>query len=325
VTAAVSRDRDLLTGTLAALCGAAMFGMLGPLSRFGEQDGVGGVAFTAWRAALGVVALLVLVGLRGRSGTSIAAIRQLGGRGRAALAAASIAGVTLNVSMFTAFGRIPIALALMLFYTYPAGVAAMDVFLGRERVTLTRIVALLLATGGVVLVLAGGIDTSAGLAPDALGVLLALLASASQVVFVTVSRHGYRTVPADAATLVILATAAVSASLIAVVVGQSGGLTAPFASPDPWPVLLLAGVVAAGISSLLLLTAIRRIGGTRTGILMLFEPVVGVVLAGLLLHEAMAPIQAAGGVLVLAGAVVLQLGSAPDHEPVVEAGAGPVI
>lgn len=319
------RDRDLLTGTLAAVIAATLFGMLGPLSRFGEDAGVDGVAFTAWRAALGVAFLVALVVGRRKVRSSAAAIRGLDGRGRLSLATAALMGLTLNAAIFTAFGRIPIALALMLFYTYPAGVAVADVALGRERVTVARAVALALSSVGVVLVLAGGLDTSAGVPVDLAGVLLGLAASASQVVFMVVSRHGYRTVPADAATLVILSTSVVGGAVLALVVGQGDGLTAPFRSLDPWPVLLLAGVAAAGVSSVLFLTAIRAIGGTRTGILMLWEPVVGVILAGLWLGEALEPIQALGGGLVLAGALVLQSRSEPGLQPVVEEGAGPVV
>ena len=319
------RDRNVLLGTLAAVCGASLFGMLGPLSRFGAQAGVEGVAFTAWRAALGMSALALLIALRGRIGASAAAVRALPGPGRASLAIAALASVVLNVSMFTAFGRIPIALTLMLFYTYPAMVAVVDVRLGHERVTPMRLLALGLATAGVIGVLAGGFDASTGGTPDPLGVGLGLLAAASQVVFITMSRTGYRAVPADAATVIILATSAVGGSLIALVVGQGSGLTAPFRSVDPWPILLLAGVAAAGVSSVLFLTAIRRLGGTRAGILMLFEPVVGVLLAAMWLHESLAPVQALGGGLVLAGALVLQLGSEPGLDPIVEAGAGPVV
>jgi drug/metabolite transporter (DMT)-like permease len=319
------RDRNLLLGTLAAVCAASLFGMLGTLSRFGARAGVEGVAFTAWRAVLGVAVLLLLIGLRGRARGSIAAVRGLGRRGRASLATAAVAGVVLNVSMFTAFARIPIALALLLFYTYPAGVAVVDVRLGHERITPMRVLALVLATGGVLLVLAGGLDAPAGGVPDPLGVVLALVAAASQVVFVTVSRNGYRAVPADAATMTILATSAAGAAVIAVVVGQGSGLGAPLRSPDPWPSLLLAGVAAAAISSVLFLTAIRRLGGTRTGILMLLEPVVGVLLAAAWLHESLGPAQAVGGGLVLAGAVVLQLGAEPDLDALVEPAAGPVV
>ena len=84
-------------------------------------------------------------------------------------------------------------------------------------------------------------------------------------------------------------------------------------------------MAAAGVSSLLFLIAIRAIGGTRTGILMLFEPVVGVLLAALLLHEPLLPVQLLGGALVLAGALVLQLRAQPDLSPLTEPGAGPVV
>ncbi len=318
------RDRTLLLGTLAALLAATLFGMLGPLSRFAAEDGVEGVAFTAWRAILGVAFLTVLIAARGGLRPSVAAVGSLSGRGRLALAIAAAMGITLNVSMFTAFGLIPIALALMLFYLYPAGVVATDLALGRERMTALRLAALLLSSAGVLLVLFGG-ATGAGPGVDPLGIVLALAAAASQVVFITVSRHGYTRVPAAAATLVILAASAVGASVIAVLVGQGGSLIEPLVSLEPWPVLLLSGVVAAGISSLLFLTAIRSIGGTRTGILMLWEPVVGVFLAGLWLGEVITPVQAVGGVLVLAGALVLQLQSDEEHEPLTESAAGPVL
>jgi drug/metabolite transporter (DMT)-like permease len=321
----MGRDRTTAIGTACAVIGATLFGMLGPLARFGAEAGVAGVAFTAWRALLGVAFLAVLIGLRRGIGSSIASLGALSGRGRASLALAALMGLTLNASIFTAFGLIPIALALMLFYTYPAGVVVVDVALGRERITASRLAALGLSSLGVALVLVGGVDASAGFAVDPLGVALALGAAASQVVFVTVSRDGYRAVPADAATLVILATSVVGACGIAVVVGQADDLARPFASLEPWPFLVLAGVVAAGLSSLLFLTAIRLLGGTRTGILMLLEPVIGAILAGLWLGEAMGPVQLLGGGLVLLGALVLQLRSDPELDPVVEAGAGPVV
>jgi len=318
-------DRGLLLGTLAAVVAASLFGMLGPLARYGAEAGIEGVAFTAWRALLGAGFLAVLITARGTARRSLAAIGGLSRRGRASLAIAALMGVTLNVSVFTAFGLVPIALSLMLFYLYPAGVVVIDLALGRERLSPTRLLALALSFGGVVLVLAGGMGDGGGAPPSLLGIALSLVAAASQVVFMTVSRGGYSSVPASAATLVILSTSAVGASMIAVVAGQADGLLAPFRSLQPWPIVLLAGVAGAGISSLLFLTAIRTIGGTRTGILMLLEPVVGVLLAALLLREALLPLQVLGGLLVLAGALVLQVRSAPELEPIAETDAGPVI
>jgi drug/metabolite transporter, DME family len=305
----VSRDRDLLLGSLLAVVAAACFGTLGPLSRFAGDAGVGALGFVAWRAGIGAVALGVVLAVAGRDVGSLA---RLDTRGRLALGLAVTVGAMLNIAIFIAFGRITIAVALVLFYTYPAMVAAVGSALGHEPLTRTRLVALVLASAGVVLVLAGGIDPAGGIALDPLGVGLALAAAGCQTVFVTLSRHHFQVVPSDVATFVILVGGALAGVVVALVGGIGAQLPGPIASPGAWPIVLVAGILGAAIPSLLFLSAIRRIGGVRTGILMLFEPVVGVLLAALLLGEPFRSVQLAGGVLVLAAAVVVQLGASPE-------------
>ncbi|HEY4753639.1 MAG TPA: EamA family transporter, partial [Candidatus Limnocylindrales bacterium] len=258
----VAGDRDPL-GSLAAVVAASLFGMLGPLTRLAGDAGLPGIGMTAWRALLGVVFLVVLIVLSGGMGESVAAVRGLSRHGRAMLAIAALSGFVLNAAIFSAFGLAPVALVLMMFYTYPAGVAVVDVVTGHERLTRWRGAALALSMGGVVLVLAGGSAPDSATPSLVLGVVLGLVASAAQVVFVTASRSGYRTVPAPAATALIMATAVVGASAVAVVAGQGAELLVPLTTPAVWPYILLAGIAAAGISSSLFLVAIRRIGGTR--------------------------------------------------------------
>ncbi len=314
-----------LAGSLAAVVAALLFGMLGPLARLASEAGMPGISVTAWRALLGAGSIAVVLAATGGVPGALASLRSLSGRGRAALATAAGAGLVVNTATFTAFGLAPVAVVLMMFYTYPAGVTVVDVLLGQERLTRLRAAALALSMGGVALVLLGG-RPSSGEAPGILaGAALGLAASAAQVVFFIVSRNGYRTVPAPAASAVIMAAAVVGASLLAVVSGQAAGLLVPLSAPAVWPLILLAGVAAAGVSSSLSLMAIRRIGATRAGILMLFEPVTGVILAALVLGEALAALQAVGAGLVLAGAVVLQLGAEPGREAVVEAAGGPLV
>ena len=322
---AAGADRDVVAGSLAAIAAASLFGMLGPLTRLAGDAGLPGIGMTAWRALLGAAFLAVVIVSTRTVGVSVAALRALSPRGRASLAVAALTGLVLNSAIFTAFGLAPVALVLMMFYTYPAGVAVVDVVTGHERLTRWRAAALTLSMGGVLLVLAGGAGTTVDAPNIPAGVLLGLVASAAQVVFVTVSRTGYRAVPATAASLVIMATAVVGAVILAIIAGEGSGLLVPLHTPEVWPLILLAGIAAAGISSWLFLVAIRRIGGTRTGILMLFEPVVGVILAAVVLGESMAPPQMLGTVLVLAGALVLQRGAEPELEPVVELAAGPMV
>ncbi len=324
-SASAVRGRESLTGSLAAVVAAMMFGMLGPVTRLAGDAGLPGIGMTAWRALLGVAFLAVVIAVTGGAGEFAAAMRGLDRHGAAALAAAAVSGLVLNAAIFTAFGLAPVALVLMMFYTYPAGVAVVDILMGHERMTRWRASALALSMAGVVLVLAGGSPTAEAAPNVAAGVLLGLLASAAQVLFVTVSRNGYRSVPAAGASAVIMSVAVVGAAVIAIAAGQGAGLLVPFDTLGVWPLILLAGVAAAGVSSWLFLVAIRRIGGTRAGILMLFEPVTGVVLATVVLGESMTVAQMAGTALVLLGALVLQRGSEPALEPLVETAAGPVV
>ena len=198
------RDRTFVTGTLAAVLAAVLFGMLGPLARFGAERRHRGrrVRRLAGRCS----ASCSWARCSSCAGASASRLRRSGRcrtAARLALALASCMGLTLNLAMFSAFGLIPIALALMLFYTYPAGVVVVDVAMGHERITASRLAALGLSTLGVVLVLVGGLRPGGrGSGRSRSGSCSGSRRPAAQVVFVTVSRHGYRSVPADGATLV---------------------------------------------------------------------------------------------------------------------------
>jgi drug/metabolite transporter (DMT)-like permease len=305
----VPRDRDLLVGSLLAVIAAACFGTLGPMSRFAEDAGIGSLGFVAWRAGIGASLLIAVVAIARRDVGSIA---RLDARGRLALAVAVVSGAALNIAIFLAFGRITIALALVLFYTYPAMVAAVGMALGHEPLTRLRLAALVLASLGVILVLVGGLEAGTGVTLDPLGVGLALLAAVCQTIFIVVSRRAYHSVPSDVATMVILVGGASAAVAVAVASGSAADLAGPLAAPAGWPIVLAAGLLGAALPSLLFLSAIRRIGGVRTGILMLFEPVVGVVLAAVLLAEPFRSVQLLGGLLVLLAAALVQLGPTPE-------------
>ena len=286
---------------------AALFGTLGPLSRFAYEAGMEPAAFVAWRAIVGLLGLGLYVAWRVRRGaTKVVLLGHLPRRTRTMLVVAAVVGFTLNLAMFIAFDRITVALALLGFYTYPAMVAAVNVALGRERLDRTRSVALALAILGMIAVVASQLDPDGGLRLDAIGIGLALGAAVSQTVFVVISRDGYTEVPTDQATMVVLFVTVVCSIALAVVTGTTASVVYPLSTPSVLPLLVFTGIFAAAIPSLGFLTGIRTIGGTRAGILMLFEPVVGVALAAWLLGEALVPVQAVGAGAILAAAVVLQ-------------------
>ena len=145
---------------------------------------------------------------------------------------------------------------------------------------------------------------------DPVGVGLALGAALSQTVFIVISRDGYSAVPSEQAMTLTLLVTVVGATLLAIIGGRADTLAFPVQTPSILPLLLFAGIVAAAIPSIAFLSGVRTIGGTRAGILMLFEPVVGVALAAWLLGERLVPIQIAGAIAILGAAVILQRGTA---------------
>ena len=273
------------------------------------------MAFVAWRAAVRVLR---------SSRSSSSAARRAGVRSstRSPAAAATgsgslvvaVAGLGVNVATFVAFDLTTVALVLLAFYTYPALVAVVAVALGHERLDGTRVVALGLALGGMVLVVAGGLDRRAGRRRQSgRRPARARRRGASRRSSSPSAAGGSRRVPPDQAMGWVLVAdrrcacarrwRSCSASALDV------------AAPATAAALGLAAARRhrrrPASRRSLFLVGIRAIGGTRAGILMLIEPLVGVTLAALLLHEALLPIQVVGGGAILAAALLLQRGRRP--------------
>jgi DME family drug/metabolite transporter len=282
------------------------------MSRMATGLGIDPLAFVVWRAGIGLVALLAFAGFvllrrRERWIRPLANFNRLPRRRRIALAIGITVSALLNVAIFAAFQRMAIAVVLITFYTFPALVTLAAVPLFGERLDARKLAALTLSLGGLALVLlAPVISGGVGLAVDPLGVALALFAALCQTTFILIAGRGFAPMkPADMATWLVAAGAVVGVLILAVM-GGVGGLAAPFTEAGLWPWILAAGIVGAAIPTVWFMTGISRIGPSRTAILMTFEPLVGVTLAGLLLAEQPVPLQLVGGAAVVIAAVVLQ-------------------
>ncbi len=219
-----------------------------------------------------------------------------------------VAGTTLG--LFLGFERSSIALTLIVFYTYPVIVAMAAVRIYGESLGPRRLAAILLASFGMILVVLGPSATDAN-AVDLLGVLFALGAAACQTGYALVASRGYASVPSfQAAALLrgfsLLAYVAVLVPFV-LLIGDGERLLGPLDGAEAWILIVVAGVFSAALPTAGLVSGYRRVGPTRGAVLMLLEPVTGALLAALLLAEHPAPIQLLGGLLVLAGAALVQL------------------
>lgn len=314
---------DLRGAGLVALA-AACFGTLGPLSRFAGDAGVDALTLVTWRAAIGALVVTAYITFRLlSSGVRPVSFRDLPIRDRRFMLAAAAANMVLNLAAFIAFERITIALTLLVFYLYPAGVALVSTLWFGERLGRVRWTALAVSLGGTALVVAGA--ESLGTV-DAAGIALAFVAAMAQVFYVLAARHGFAHVPGPQAAAFTMGGAAALYLLIGLGLSVTGlgsldALGQPVASPEAIAPVVLAGVIGAGIPTLAFITGIRRLGPSQAAILATLEPVVGVGLAAWLLAEQPAPVQVIGGALILGAAILLQLrpGVSAEHEAVVTA------
>jgi drug/metabolite transporter, DME family len=302
-------SRPILLGSLLVVLAASLFGTLGYVSREAVAAGLPPIAFVAWRALLASAALGVgTLWLSARGRAPLPDLRRLEAGRRWALLAAGLAGALLNVAIFVAFQRTTIALALITFYTFPAIVTLAAVRLYGERLTGTRLAALFLSSAGLLLVVIAPTLQTGELILDALGIALALFAAVCQAAFILLSARGYSPFASlHVATYVVFAAALVSIGLLAIT-NDLDALLTPLNTPGTWIWIVAGGLIGAAVPTTAMLAGLGLIGPTRTAILMTFEPVVGVALAGLLLAEQPGLLQLAGGAAVLIAAIVLQIG-----------------
>ena len=315
--AAREADRTQLRGAALVLAAAAMMGTLGPVSGAAYRTGIAGPTLSAMRAGVGATILWVLIAT-GRQ-PSIG-LRSLTRREATMLAAAVLVNGLMNLALFLAWGLMTVALVTVVFYTYPLLTAIGSAALGRERLTRPRIAALAIAGFGLLLVL--GDQVGPGAEASAVGVVLAFIAALGHASYLIVVRGGFDRVPPAQGTACVLTGGFFISGTAALVLYGSAVLGPWVTSPTTWAVILFIGSFGAAFPKMWVMGGVRIVGATRTAILMLVEPVSAVVVAAIALDQPLTPTVVVGGVLVLVGCVLVQLGdprAAPD--PVVTADA----
>jgi drug/metabolite transporter (DMT)-like permease len=314
-----SRLSPNLLGAVLIVIAASSFGVLGPIAQIADGAGVSSLALVTWRAGVGAIVVLVFVAARAATGSRLwSPWRKLPLRDRLLISLAAPTNAALNLGMFIAFLRIGIALALLIFYIYPALVALASVIWFGERLDRLRWAALGISMTGVVLVVAGAGDLGS---LDALGIGLAFIGALAQTFYALAAHHGFRAMPGTQAAAVTMGGAALVYLVVALLIGRLPEMGQPLDSVAAlWPVLV-AGVLGAGLATVCFIGGIRLLGAPRATILSTLEPVVGVGLAAVLFGTLPTPLQFVGGALIIAAGIVLQLrpsGEIAEHEAIAE-------
>jgi drug/metabolite transporter (DMT)-like permease len=201
---------------------------------------------------------------------------------------------------FAALDRIDASLLSLLLYTYPAMVAVAAVALGRERLDGRRVLALALALGGLVLVLAGA-GTGA---LDPIGAGLGIIAALVYTTYILVSQGVVARVGPQLLSALVCTGAAVSLTAGSALLGE---LRPGDVTTAGWGWLLALSAVSTVTAISLFFAGLRRVGPTTASILSTVEPVVTVLSAFAVFGETLDGVQLAGGALVIAAVLVLNV------------------
>ena len=285
----------LSSGTLMCLASGAAFGAMAVFGKLSYDEGATVGTLLVVRFGLAAVLFWLLLAARG----SLGEVRTLSRRDLALGLALGAAGYALQAGgYFAALERIDASLLALILYTYPAMVAAAALAIGRERLNGRKVAALLLASSGLVLVLAGA---GAG-ALDPLGAALGLGAAMVYTTYILVSERVVARVRPHLLSAIVCTGAAASLLVGTTLLGEfrPGDLTAA-----GWGWLACLAVISTVGAVSLFFAGLDRVGPTAASILSTIEPVVTVLLAFLVFGEVLGAVQLVGGALVLAAVIVL--------------------
>lgn len=199
--------------------------------------------------------------------------------------------------------RLPVTIAILVFYTYPFLTSFATSLLGDHRLSVRLVTALLSAFGGLVLVLGVGAEPV-----DALGVAAAFGASVSFTAALVLTPRLAPKLDAPMRTFCMLGTSAIVFVLSSVATGRFEVPVGALA----W--IGLAGLslfYAVGIVSLFLLLPL--LGPAQTAVVLNLEPVAVAGIAWLVLGEALTPLQGVGAVIVVVAVIAYQVGARPGR------------
>ncbi|MBQ9068609.1 MAG: EamA family transporter [Eggerthellaceae bacterium] len=236
-----------------------------------------------------------------KKGGSLADLAVVSQKRSALLVAAS--GIILGLAwmlLFRAYELVGVGVSSLLYYCGPVIVMALSPVLFSERITAARLAGFGAVLAGIVLVNGTAVDGGLNVEGLACGAGSAACLAA-MIVFNKKAEGIGGTEKSFIQLFAAFATAALATALLHGLQFDLAGLN--------WPAVLVLGLANTGLGCYLYFSSIGNLSVQTVSALGYLEPVSAVLFAAAFLGEALAPLQLAGAVLVVAGAAFGELWS----------------
>jgi drug/metabolite transporter (DMT)-like permease len=288
-----SPDTSIGRATMLIVISALSFGSISVLTVLTTSAGTHLLTAMAWRYVLGAMFLGAVVQTQQIATIQkrrILQIMLIGGVGQALITYLSL----------HALEYIPVGPLAFLFYTYPAWVALVAAIRRTERLTPIRVSALVLALAGVTIMV--GMPTER---LNPVGVMLALASALLYSGYLPALEHLQEGIPALLATFLLIAGAAISFVIVALV---SSDLVVP-TSIAVWSNILLLALVSTVIAFSALIKGLAVLGPVRTAIIATVEPFFTAVLGAVVLGSRLGTSTLIGGILIASAVLIIEWSS----------------
>ncbi len=212
-----------------------------------------------------------------------------------------------SLCLYSAVARLPVALALLAFNTFPIWTALWAWVVYREPPARPLLVAMPVILVGLTLALdvfgaASGLGAAGQWARIGTGVAFALAAAGTFSLALVLTQHEVGDVDGRVRTVTTMGMA----GLVALgTVTLQGGFHLPQAATGWWGLAALTCLYGTGFT--IMFTVLPRLGVVGNSAIMNVEPVFALVLAWLVLGQVIAPVQIAGALVVVGAVVALGL------------------
>ena len=218
-----------------------------------------------------------------------------------------ISGVAIGfnwILLFEAYNYTTVATATLCYYMAPVFVIMASPFLFKEKLTLKKLVCVIVALAGMVLV-SGVIETGFSGISELKGVLFGIGAA---ILYASVVLMNKKTagVPAYPKTAIQLGSAAIVLLPYTILTENLAELTF---EPLTIIMLIVVGVLHTGITYALYFGSMDNLKAQTVAIFSYIDPVVAIILSALILNEEMSIFGVIGAVLVLGSTLISELPS----------------
>lgn len=226
-------------------------------------------------------------------------------RQRKALPLIGVLIAVQSLCLYSAVARLPVALALLVFNSFPLMTALWARLLYGHRPERALLVAMPVIAVGLVLALdvlgaASGLGAAGQWREIGTGVVFALGASTTFGLALVLTQHEAGGLDGRLRTF---ATMAMVGLLAGGAVAWRGGFALPVAPAGWWGLALLTLLYGTGIT--ILFTVLPRLGVVGNSAILNVEPVLALLLAWVVLGQAVAPMQVLGALIVVGAVVAL--------------------